>query len=86
MNVVGSVTTVVLQQPGVSAVELVGSRSRDDACDLSEWDFRIEASDLDLLMWDLPELVQPLRPLSRQWDRLSTQSGLHVGPPRRHQD
>lgn len=71
MDVVVAVTTVVRAHPAVNAVHLVGSQSRGSATALSDWDFRIDATDPELLMQDLPALVQPLQPLAAQWDRLS---------------
>jgi hypothetical protein len=35
---------------------------------------RIEATDLDLVVHDLPDLLLPLRPLAGQWDRLSARA------------
>lgn len=52
----------------------MGSRSRGAATDLSDWDFRIEAKDLDLVAQDLPGLMQPFCPQAGQWDRLSARA------------
>lgn len=49
----------------------MGSRERDDATLLSDWDFEVEVGDFDLFLQDLPDLVSPLDPLGQQWDRLS---------------
>ena len=48
-----------------------GSRARGEETALSDWDFDIEAPDFSAAVAALPSLVGPLRPLSKQWDRLS---------------
>jgi len=58
-------------QPHVRSIALVGSRAEGRATDLSDWDFRVETDDFEALAPTLPELVVPLNPLARQWDRLS---------------
>jgi hypothetical protein len=57
--------------PVVEGVVLAGSRARGEATALSDWDFELLAPDLDAAVAALPRLVDPLVPLSRQWDRLS---------------
>jgi hypothetical protein len=57
--------------PGIDGVVLAGSRARGEETALSDWDFELRAADLDSAAAALPGLVDPLRPLSRQWDRLS---------------
>jgi hypothetical protein len=57
----------------VRAVELVGSRASDEAVPLSDWDFRLTTRDATGVAEALPDLVAPIGPLARQWDRL--------GPP-----
>jgi hypothetical protein len=57
--------------PAVESVRLAGSRSRGDETPLSDWDFEVETSDFEGLAEALPRLVDPLDPLSRQWDRYS---------------
>jgi predicted nucleotidyltransferase len=57
--------------PAVDSVLLAGSRAYGEETPLSDWDFQVETSDFDGLGRALPELVDPLEPLSRQWDRLS---------------
>lgn len=57
--------------PAVASVLLAGSRAHGEETPLSDWDFQVETSDFDALGRALPELVDPLDPLSRQWDRLS---------------
>lgn len=70
MDVAAEVEAAVLRHPVVTSVSVVGSRDRGSANALSDWDFRIEATDLDQLIIDLPSIVAPLEPLSGQWDRL----------------
>jgi hypothetical protein len=60
----------VAQLQGKSVV-LVGSRPEGRATDLSDWDFRVETDDFGALAPTLPQVVDPLDPLARQWDRLS---------------
>jgi predicted nucleotidyltransferase len=55
----------------VDSVRLAGSRAHGEETALSDWDFQVETTDFDGLGRALPELVDPLDPLSRQWDRLS---------------
>jgi hypothetical protein len=57
--------------PAVRAVSLVGSRGAGGAGALSDWDFAVATVDFDGVARDLPELVEPLEPLARQWDRYS---------------
>jgi predicted nucleotidyltransferase len=57
--------------PAVYSVELAGSRARGSETALSDWDFQVETSDFARLAADLPQLVDPLEPLARQWDRYS---------------
>jgi hypothetical protein len=57
--------------PVVDSVALAGSRSRGEETERSDWDFQVETTDFDALAAALPNLVDPLDPLSRQWDRLS---------------
>jgi predicted nucleotidyltransferase len=54
--------------PAVTSVEFAGSRSRGTHADLSDWDFAVQTSDFDAIARDLPVLVAPLEPLSRQWE------------------
>ena len=57
--------------PSVDAVTLAGSRARDEAGPLSDWDFDLETSDFGSVAEALPALMRPLEPLAQQWDRLS---------------
>jgi hypothetical protein len=57
--------------PAVDSVELAGSRAKGTDTPLSDWDFQVETSDFGALVMALPGLVEPLEPLSRQWDRYS---------------
>jgi predicted nucleotidyltransferase len=65
------VRAALLPHPAVRAVELAGSRAAGRATALSDWDFRVEVDDFRTVAADLPGLVAELRPLARQWDRLS---------------
>jgi hypothetical protein len=57
--------------PAVDSVRLAGSRARAEETPLSDWDFQVETRDFEALAAALPRLVDPLEPLSRQWDRYS---------------
>ena len=59
------------RHPAVSSVELVGSRARGEANELSDWDFQVETLDFPAVAKALPEMVSSLEPLAQQWDRLS---------------
>jgi hypothetical protein len=71
VDVVARVRAALQQDPNVISVDVVGSRSIGTETDLSDWDLRIEAVDLDELMIVLPSLTESLAPLAAQWDRLS---------------
>jgi hypothetical protein len=64
------VPTALLRHRAVEKVELVGSRATGGFLPLSDWDFLVETDDFDAVAAALPELVEPLRPLARQWDPL----------------
>jgi hypothetical protein len=66
-----AVRAAIEQHPAVESVRLAGSRERGDDTPLSDWDFQVETRDFGALAAALPELVEPLDPLSRQWDRYS---------------
>jgi predicted nucleotidyltransferase len=65
------VRAAIEPHPAVESVRLAGSRSRGTETPLSDWDFQVETSDFEALGAALPGLVEPLEPLSRQWDRYS---------------
>jgi hypothetical protein len=66
-----AVRAALAPHPAVESVELAGSRARGEETALSDWDFQIETDDFGALAEALPRLVEPLEPLSRQWDRYS---------------
>jgi hypothetical protein len=72
VDVVDRVRAVLLLDPNVTGVELVGSRSIGTETALSDWDIQIAAVDFDELMAALPALTEKLRPLAAQWVRLSS--------------
>ena len=72
-DLTGVVRAAVTADPRVDAVEPVGSRAGGTPNALSDWDFVIVTDDEPAVAAALPALVEPLAPLSRQWDRL--------GPP-----
>jgi hypothetical protein len=68
---VRQVIETVARDPAIVGVELAGSRARGEETALSDWDFAIGAPDFEAAAAVLPRLVEPLRPLAAQWDRLS---------------
>jgi hypothetical protein len=70
-DLVAAVRAVIEPHPAVDSVRLAGSRERGDETPLSDWDFQVETRDFTALADALPRLVDPLEPLSRQWDRYS---------------
>ena len=71
VDVTERVRGALLRDPNVTGVELVGSRAAGTENELSDWDLRIEAVDIDDLIAALPSLTERLAPLAAQWDRLS---------------
>jgi hypothetical protein len=65
------VPEALLRHGAVQKVELVGSRAAGTALPLSDWDFLVVTDDFDAVAQALPQLVEPLDPLARQWDPLS---------------
>jgi hypothetical protein len=72
VDLVERVRAVLLSDPNVTSVDLVGSRSLGTETALSDWDIQIAAIDVDGLMATLPSLTEQLKPLAAQWDRLSS--------------
>jgi hypothetical protein len=70
MGIAEDVAGAVRAHPAVRDVRLVGSRSRGDATELSDWDFQVTADDFGGIARDLPGLVGRFDPLAAQWDRL----------------
>jgi predicted nucleotidyltransferase len=59
------------RHPAVRSVRLVGSRADGTATALSDWDFEVDTADFPAVARDIKFLLDPLRPLTQQWDRLS---------------
>lgn len=74
MDLAQEVISALRRHRAVRDVQLVGSRRRGDATQLSDWDFKVEVDDFHGLARDLPEVVSRLKPLGQQWDRLSVES------------
>jgi len=70
MDLAVRVPEVLLRDRAVQNVELVGSRATGAFVPLSDWDFLVETDDFDAVVAALPQLVEPLCPLARQWDPL----------------
>jgi hypothetical protein len=70
MDLAVRVPEALLRDRAVQKVELVGSRATGTFVPLSDWDFLVETDEFDAVVEALPELVEPLRPLARQWDPL----------------
>jgi hypothetical protein len=71
MDLPAAVQAALEPHPAVDSVTLAGSRARGTETPLSDWDFQVETNDFEALGRALPQLVDPLDPLSRQWDRYS---------------
>jgi Nucleotidyltransferase domain len=71
VDVLTRVSQLLDPRPDTERVELIGSRSRNNATPLSDWDLLIHTKDAASLARELPALVQPLEPLAAQWDRLA---------------
>lgn len=70
MDLAVRVPEALLRDRAVQKVELVGSRATGTFLPLSDWDFLVETDDFDAVVDALPQLVDPLSPLARQWDPL----------------
>lgn len=70
MDLKAEVPKLLLRDPTITSVQLVGSRERGDANALSDWDFVIETDDAGHLRENISHLVASLNPLVGQWDRL----------------
>ncbi|MFB4317316.1 nucleotidyltransferase domain-containing protein [Actinomadura sp. 21ATH] len=70
MGTAEDIAEAVEAHPGVNRVELIGSRARGTATELSDWDFHVTAEDFGEVAADLPGLVAPYEPLAAQWDPL----------------
>jgi hypothetical protein len=64
------VRDLVARHEAVDEVTLVGSRARGAEGPLSDWDFIVVGPDLRRIVAELPAVVDRLRPLAAQWDRL----------------
>lgn len=73
MNLADRIIACVAPDPAIRSIGLVGSRADGSATELSDWDFRVEATDFAAAAAALPNLLAPLRPLVHQWDRLSAE-------------
>ncbi|WP_242908846.1 hypothetical protein [Actinomadura terrae] len=70
MGIADDIEGSVLAHPAVRRIELVGSRARGTATELSDWDYHVTADDFGRVASDLPALVAPWHPLAAQWDPL----------------
>jgi hypothetical protein len=71
MDIRVSVEEALGRHSAVRRIELIGSRSRGDATSFSDWDFQVITNDFPQVANDLPSLAATLRPMAKQWDRLS---------------
>ena len=78
MDIARVVPHALRTHPAVRGVRLVGSRAEGRETALSDWDFLVEAGDVDAVAEALPQLVLPLRPLAAQWDRLSEEASYYM--------
>src|SRR5207248_6232213 len=65
-----AVPAALARHRGVQGVELVGSRARGEETPLSDWDFAVATDGFLAVATVLPALVEPLKPIAQQWDRL----------------
>ncbi|MBO2454780.1 hypothetical protein J4573_47365 [Actinomadura barringtoniae] len=70
MGIAEDIAGAVRAHPEVRAVELIGSRARGSATELSDWDFQVLAEDFGEVAAELPRLAAPHEPLAAQWDPL----------------
>jgi predicted nucleotidyltransferase len=70
MGTAENIAEAVEAHPMVSRIELIGSRARGTATELSDWDFHVTAEDFGHVAADLPALAEPYGPLAAQWDPL----------------
>jgi predicted nucleotidyltransferase len=70
--------SLLLGQPSVQSVELVGSRLHGTATELSDIDLLVDTDDFELLAAALPRLLDSLEPLAAQWDRLSEEATYYM--------
>lgn len=62
-------------------VRLVGSRAAGTATAAADWDFAVDTDDFPAVARDIGPLLETLRPLAQQWDRLSdTQCWMMILP------
>jgi predicted nucleotidyltransferase len=71
VSLAATVRAALEPHPAVQSVSLAGSRARGEETALSDWDFEVVTSEFEALAEALPRLVDPLDPISRQWDRYS---------------
>jgi predicted nucleotidyltransferase len=76
--VIEQARALLLAEPSVREVELVGSRAQGRTTDLSDVDLLVETDDFPALAARLPKVVEPLEPLARQWDRLSEEAACYM--------
>jgi hypothetical protein len=65
---VAAVKAALEAHPAIKGVELVGSRAEGRTHALSDWDLSVQADDFPRILRDLPDLVEPIRPLHKYWD------------------
>jgi hypothetical protein len=70
MTLVDSIVAAVAAHPAVVAVDLVGSQLDGTSTPLSDWDFKIEASDKQRVFDELPSVILAFHPLAAFWDPL----------------
>jgi predicted nucleotidyltransferase len=68
LDVSRAVREALSVHPAVRSVRLIGSRAKGRAHEISDWDFAVETDAFDAVARELPDLVEPLRPLAAQWD------------------
>jgi Nucleotidyltransferase domain len=73
-KVVTAIRETLERSSVVSSVALGGSRARETATELSDWDLYVQG-DPEAMMAEIPRLVASFMPLTAFWEPLATEAG-----------
>lgn len=76
-EVVAAIRAALAGSRHVSSVVLGGSRSRETATELSDWDLYVEG-DPEGMVADVPRVIAAFRPLAAFWEPLAEEAGYMV--------